>query len=103
MAAIYQKRGCTMIFYPGAFGLTTGPAHWELLTRSRALDNQLYVAAISPARNPEAEIVVWGYSTMVNPYGEIICKAGLNEEIVYADIGISIYYVDILRHTYFKR
>ena len=92
MAAIYQKRGCTMIFYPGAFGLTTGPAHWELLTRSRALDNQLYVAAISPARNPDAEIVVWGYSTMVNPYGEIICKAGLNEEIVYADIGNMTYF-----------
>jgi omega-amidase len=36
MANLYQKNGCSMLFYPGAFNLTTGPAHWELLIRSRA-------------------------------------------------------------------
>ncbi len=35
MAAIYQKRNCCMIYYPGAFNLTTGPAHWELLGNTR--------------------------------------------------------------------
>ncbi|CAF0782839.1 unnamed protein product [Brachionus calyciflorus] len=86
MAGLYQKKGCSMIFYPGAFNLTTGPAHWELLIRSRAVDNQVFVAAVSPARCNEADYKAWGHSSMSNPYGEIICKAGADEEIVYADI-----------------
>ena len=36
MANLYQKNGCSLLFYPGAFNLTTGPAHWELLIRGRA-------------------------------------------------------------------
>lgn len=42
-----RKEGCKLLVYPGAFNQTTGPAHWELLQRARAVDNQLYVAAIS--------------------------------------------------------
>ena len=38
----------------GAFNTTTGPLHWELLLRARATDNQLFVAACSPARNEDA-------------------------------------------------
>lgn len=97
MAAIYQKRGCSMIYYPGAFNMTTGPAHWELLIRSRALDNQLYVAAISPARNTDADYKAWGFSSLSNPYGEILCKASEKEEIVYADIG---YLFDIASYLF---
>ena len=48
------ERGCQLLVYPGAFNMTTGPAHWELLARARALDNQLYVATPSPARDEEA-------------------------------------------------
>ncbi|XP_076482708.1 omega-amidase NIT2-like isoform X1 [Bombus vancouverensis nearcticus] len=44
------KIGCQMLIYPAAFNMTTGPLHWSLLQRSRANDNQLYVACISPAR-----------------------------------------------------
>lgn len=88
MATLYQKAGCFMIFYPGAFNMTTGPLHWELLTRSRAVDNQLYVASVSPARNMEADYHAWGFSSVSDPYGEIIGKAGFDEEIVYADIDL---------------
>ena len=45
-----QKYHCTMLIYPGAFNLSTGPAHWELLQRARAVDNQCFVIAVSPAR-----------------------------------------------------
>ena len=67
--------------------MTTGPVHWELLTRSRAVDNQMYIASVSPARNMEADYHAWGFSSMVDPYGEIIAKADSGEEIVYGDIG----------------
>lgn len=48
--------------------MTTGPAHWECLIRGRAVDNQLFVAAISPARDASASYVAWGNSTVVNPW-----------------------------------
>ena len=67
-----------------------GPAHWELLNRSRAVDNQLYVASVSPARNPSADYQAWGYSTVSTPYGESIAKAESGEDVVYADIGNKI-------------
>lgn len=41
MAQLYRQKGCEILVYPGAFNMTTGPAHWELLQRSRALDNQV--------------------------------------------------------------
>jgi hypothetical protein len=41
--------------FAGAFNTTTGPVHWELLQRARAVDNQLFVAACSPARSLSPE------------------------------------------------
>lgn len=88
LAQIYRDRGCKLLVYPGAFNMTTGPAHWELLSRARALDNQVYVATPSPARDTTAGYVAWGHSSVVNSWGEVITKAGEGEEIVYADIEI---------------
>jgi omega-amidase len=93
MASIYQNKGCSMIFYPGAFNMTTGPLHWELLCRGRAVDNQLYVSLISPARDETADYIAWGHSSISDPLGEIIAKAGHGEEIVYCDIGKLIIYL----------
>ena len=55
----------------GAFNTTTGPVHWELLQKARAVDNQLFVATCSPARNFEASYQAWGHSTAVGPFGEV--------------------------------
>ncbi|XP_029816490.1 omega-amidase NIT2 [Manacus vitellinus] len=88
MAQIYGQKGCQLLIYPGAFNLTTGPAHWELLQRGRAVDNQVYVATISPARDEKASYVAWGHSTVVNPWGEVIAKAGAEETVVYTDIDL---------------
>ena len=55
----------------GAFNMTTGPAHWELLQRARAIDNQLFVATCSPARNPDASYQAWGHSTVVSPWAQV--------------------------------
>uniref|UniRef100_A0A3B1IH45 omega-amidase n=1 Tax=Astyanax mexicanus TaxID=7994 RepID=A0A3B1IH45_ASTMX len=88
LAQIYARKGCQLLVYPGAFNMTTGPAHWELLQRARALDNQVYVATASPARDETASYVAWGHSTVVNPWGEVITKAGSEESVVYADIDL---------------
>ncbi|KAG8509523.1 Omega-amidase NIT2 [Galemys pyrenaicus] len=88
LAQIYAQRDCQLLVYPGAFNMTTGPAHWELLQRGRALDNQLYVATVSPARDDKASYVAWGHSTVVSPWGEVLAKAGTEETIVYSDIDL---------------
>lgn len=86
LAQVYAKMNCKLLVYPGAFNMTTGPAHWELLQRGRALDNQLYVATVSPARDTVAKYVAWGHSTVVNPWGEVIATTEHEETILYADI-----------------
>ncbi|ELK36876.1 Omega-amidase NIT2 [Myotis davidii] len=88
LAQVYAQRGCQLLVYPGAFNLTTGPAHWELLQRGRAVDNQVYVATASPARDDKASYVAWGHSTVVSPWGEVLAKAGTEETIVYSDIDL---------------
>ncbi|XP_033866484.2 omega-amidase NIT2 [Acipenser ruthenus] len=88
LAQIYTKKGCQLLVYPGAFNMTTGPAHWELLQRGRAVDNQVYVATASPARDDKASYTAWGHSTVVSPWGDVVAKAGSEETIVYADIDL---------------
>ncbi|HPF21386.1 MAG TPA: carbon-nitrogen hydrolase family protein [Syntrophomonas sp.] len=78
--------GSSLIIVPAAFNLTTGPAHWEILMRTRALDNQVFLAAASPARNPAASYQAWGHSLIVDPWGTILAEAGTGEEIIYARI-----------------
>lgn len=79
---------CRLLIYPGAFNTTTGPLHWSLLLRSRALDNQVYVAAASPARDMDATYHAYGHSLIVDPMGQIIEEAGEDECIMYADIDL---------------
>jgi predicted amidohydrolase len=67
LATVAARNGCVAMIYPGAFNMTTGPLHWELLQRARAVDNQMYVAACSPARDLEASYHAWGHSTVVDP------------------------------------
>lgn len=89
MAQVYQRAGCKLIIYPGAFNLTTGPAHWELLARARAVDNQLFVVTCSPARDSSASYVAWGHSMVVDPWGTKIAEADETEQLVVADIDFS--------------
>ncbi|XP_024018505.1 omega-amidase, chloroplastic [Morus notabilis] len=90
LAMIYAARGAHLLCYPGAFNMTTGPLHWELLQRARAADNQLYVATCSPARDAGAGYVAWGHSTLVGPFGEVLATAEHEETIVIAEIDYSI-------------
>ena len=96
LGQIYAKEGCSVLIYPGAFNMTTGPAHWELLQRARALDNQVFVATVSPARDEKASYIAWGHSTVVSPWGEIIATTEHEEAIVYSDIDLKM--VDNVRN-----
>jgi len=86
LAMIAARKGCHVLTYPGAFNMTTGPLHWELLQRGRAVDNQVFFAMCSPARDLTANYHAWGHSMVVDPMGKVLCEAADVEEIVYADI-----------------
>ncbi|XP_023338709.1 omega-amidase NIT2 [Eurytemora carolleeae] len=88
LAQVYRDKGCKLLVYPGAFNMTTGPAHWELLGRGRALDNQVYVATPSPARDTSSEYIAWGHSSIISPWGEVVSSTDEKESIVYADIDL---------------
>lgn len=64
--------GARLILVPAAFNMTTGPAHWEIMFRSQALNNQCFVAGTSPARDADFSYVAWGHSLLVSPWGEIL-------------------------------
>ena len=78
-------RGAKVIFVPAAFNMTTGPAHWELLFRQRAVDNQCFTVGVSPARDESAGYVAYGNSIAVDPWGTVLCRAGAEETTLYAD------------------
>lgn len=72
---------------PSASLASCGPQYWELIHRARAVDNQFFVAAISPARNENASYVVYGHSMIIDPTGKILTQAGISEEIIFYEIG----------------
>lgn len=83
---IMEAKGARFAVVPGAFNLTTGPAHWELLMRSRALDNQLYLAAVSPARNPNTSYQAYGHSMIVDPWGKVLTELDEKEGFVFSEL-----------------
>ncbi|WVR05659.1 hypothetical protein IAU60_002681 [Kwoniella sp. DSM 27419] len=90
MAMIAARQGCVAMIYPAAFNTTTGPMHWTLLQKARAVDNQIYVAMCSPARHPEASYQAYGHSSVVNPLGEVLAEADIGAETIYADIDVEL-------------
>ncbi|KAM0285670.1 hypothetical protein ACHAQH_001376 [Verticillium albo-atrum] len=82
MATIAARRGCFALVYPGAFNLTTGPMHWKLLAQGRALDNQIYVAMCSPARDPDGPYQAWGHSMILDPLAEVVAETDEKESTV---------------------
>lgn len=81
LARLMALRGARVIFVPAAFNMTTGPAHWELLFRQRAVDNQLFTVGTSPARSESETYVAWGHSIVCDPWGSVLHQCGAEEEI----------------------
>lgn len=88
LARLMADQGAKVILCPGAFNLTTGPAHWELLFRSRAVDNQVYYIGTSPARDLNASYVAYGHSLVVDPWGIIVSEMDERAHVRVVDIDL---------------
>jgi predicted amidohydrolase len=88
LSRLMTLKGANLLIFPGAFNLTTGPAHWQLLFRARALDNQVFVVGVSPALDKDSSYNAYGHSIMCNPWGEAIAEANYDEKLTIAEIDL---------------
>lgn len=77
---------CDVLSVPSAFTYTTGKAHWELLLRARAVENQCYVIAAAQGGTHENGRRTWGHSMIVDPWGEVVAVQPEGEGVVLADV-----------------
>jgi deaminated glutathione amidase len=86
---LYRAMGeCALIVMPAAFTHTTGKAHWEILLRARAIENQCYVlAAAQGGKHPNGRRT-WGHSMLVDPWGEVKAVLPEGEGVVIGDLEV---------------
>jgi len=73
---ILALRGARIVAIPAAFTRVTGEAHWEILLRARAIENQVFVIAPGQGRLPGPDRDSYGNSMIVDPWGEVLARAG---------------------------
>jgi predicted amidohydrolase len=86
---ILAVRGATVITVPSAFTYETGKAHWEVLLRARAIENQAFVVAPNQVGEAPPHYHSYGHSMIVDPWGEVLAVAPDEECFVAADIDLA--------------
>jgi deaminated glutathione amidase len=76
----------SLIVVPAAFTYTTGRAHWEILLRARAIENQCYVLAAAQGGEHVNGRRTWGHSMLIDPWGEIKSVLAEGEGIVHGEV-----------------
>jgi predicted amidohydrolase len=86
----YCTKGTNVLVFPSAFSTWTGPRHWHVAARSRAIDCQQYVIMCSIARDDSSDYVAYGHSLVVDPLGAVIAEvSGGQEAVVFADLSLA--------------
>jgi nitrilase len=84
---LYRALGeVDLILVPSAFTETTGRAHWELLLRARAVENQCYVLAAAQGGTHANGRRTFGHSMLVDPWGDIVASLPLGEGVVMGEM-----------------
>ena len=90
LSRLMTLAGAQLLIFPAAFGMTTGPAHWELLMKSRAIDNQVFVVGAAPAKLSGASYQAYGHSIVVDPWGNIVSMADSEETMLVVEIDLAV-------------
>ena len=75
-----------LILVPAAFTETTGRAHWEILLRARAIENQCYLLAVGQGGTHENGRMTHGNSMIIDPWGDILDRKAKGPGVVIADL-----------------
>jgi predicted amidohydrolase len=82
------RAGAEVLLVPSAFTFTTGAAHWEVLCRARAIENQCYLIAPDQAGLSPHGFRDWGESLLVDPWGRVLGRGGEGEAVVTAEVDL---------------
>jgi predicted amidohydrolase len=85
---ILAVRGARIITVPSAFTAPTGRAHWEVLLRARAIENQAFVIAPNQIGKAPPHYDSYGHSAIVGPWGAVLAMAPDEECFVGADLDL---------------
>jgi predicted amidohydrolase len=89
------KAGAKFIAGPAAFTRTTGEAHWHTLLQARAIETCAFILAAGQGGRHENGRETFGHSLIISPWGEILAEAGIDPQVVVADIDTA--YADQIR------
>lgn len=95
MAMAMVDKGARLLVYPASFNMSTGPRHWELLFRARAMDGQCYSIGVAPARDEQASYISWGHSIVCDPWGSVVCDLGTEAQTRVVSIDLDV--IDAVR------
>ena len=85
---LYRMLAADILLVPSAFTHTTGQAHWEVLLRARAIENQAFVIASAQGGVHENGRRTWGHSMVIDPWGEVMALQAEGPGVVLADLDI---------------
>ncbi|MFC3682007.1 carbon-nitrogen hydrolase family protein [Hydrogenophaga luteola] len=85
---LYRMLAADLLLVPAAFTHTTGQAHWEVLLRARAIENQAYLIASAQGGVHENGRRTWGHSMVIDPWGQVMAMQAEGPGVVMADIDL---------------
>lgn len=83
-----KKSGAQILLYPSAFAVATGEAHWEILNRSRAIENQCYVISAAQKGKHNEKRSSFGRAMAISPWGVILDECQEELDIKFVDIDL---------------
>jgi predicted amidohydrolase len=86
---ILAIKGARVLTLPAAFTKVTGEAHWEILLRARAIENQAFVVAADQIGNHPPDKQSFGGSMIVDPWGEVLARAPNDDGVAVADLDLA--------------
>lgn len=88
---LYRAMGeCALIVVPAAFTYTTGKAHWEVLLRARAIENQCYVLAAAQGGVHRNGRRTFGHSMLIDPWGEVKAVLDEGEGVIHGELDAAV-------------
>lgn len=90
MAHAYKSAGANVLTFSSAFTVPTGKAHWEVLLRARAIENQCFVIASAQWGRNNERISTYGHSMVIDPWGKILVNAEEGEKVICTTLDLSL-------------
>ncbi|XP_071970650.1 deaminated glutathione amidase isoform X2 [Engystomops pustulosus] len=88
ISSMLSREGAEILTYPSAFTVPTGLAHWEVLLRARAIENQCYVVAAAQTGAHNTRRTSYGHAMIVDPWGAVIAQCTEGTGVCYAEVNL---------------